>query len=177
MKAQAIGFLTASVLCLVGGCPIQESARSLPSGSGIPAGTYRGETLMTAEPRVDGTLNESGVRTVTSLSVVTIDDDGRLVNTTTGQPAQVGDVWETTVGTSSIVATTTSITASGDTITERYDVVLNDSGKTFTGEGVDTYIYTGSSIEVINELSVGNDRVADGFAATIRATRTGTLTR
>lgn len=126
---------------------------------------------------LNGQEIETERRTDTSDSTVIIDADGRLFNSTSGQATKVGDVVSVGLADASITGTTTSITASGNTIIERYDVVWVEGGVTFTGEGIDRYIYTGSAIDIQYSFSVAKRRQEDNAFLTISLNITGTLTK
>lgn len=173
-------FCAALALLSVGGCPMPGAEGNLGSKAaptGIPAGTYRGESTWTISFRVNGQEIESERRTESSDSTVIIDADGRLFNCTSGQATTVGDVVSSNLADVSITGTTTSITASGNTITEQYDVVWVEGGVTFTGEGVDRYIYTGSAIDIQYSVSVAKRRQEDNALLTVSFKVTGTLTK
>lgn len=105
--------------------------------------------------------------------MIIIDTDGRLVNVATGQSVKVGDRVDAAAGATGMVFTTKSITASGNTITARYDVLVEVSGLTMTGEGVDVYIFEDGRFDVIFRFTVGNDPAVDGFSAFMTFSATG----
>jgi hypothetical protein len=140
----------------------------------IPPGTYRGETTMTFGAFLDGQMVET--QTTTIDAPIIIDNDGRPINTRTGKAVSVGDVSSFSFADTNITGTTTSVISSGNTIVEHYDVLWVEGDLAATGEGIDTYIYTGSGIDVEFHFSVGM-RLDSNTVASISYQATGTLTR
>ncbi len=163
-----------SLSALVGGCPTNPSPDQ-GHGSGVAAGTFRGEGVLRTRTLVNGVAQSEQTESVTMYAM--FNAAGQLADLESGRPVAVGD--RTTTDNGGVVTTTEvkAIVSTYDSVVWSGTVQADVGGTAFHGEFQALLKLTSDgTVEAYEEMILGNEDTLGVLRQIIR-TREGLLAR